>query len=495
MKKSIAFYPANFLAAVALVFLTSACTRLVENPKGSLIRESFFKTEAELNAAVIAVYFPLTEDPWAGFGSTRIWVPLMGGDDLTTHPGSNKQDFKEFDIFNASSLNLSLKTAAWAQPYKVVFAANNVMENYSKVTGDSVKIKKAVAQARFLRAFAYFWMVRIFGDIPLVTSTERDYGINKSSVKDIYTFIIDDLEFAEQHLPPAWDKEPGKPTVWATKSMLAQVYLTMAGWPLNDHSKYALAAEKAKEVIDQSGHTLLTNFGDVFLVGNKNSNEVVWAIQFCKLETCGVPYVMTHGGSPTMPGEEGGWDDLFFEAGFYNRFPAGARKEATFHTIFKNTIPFANSVTKHPYIKKYRDGGAPESQGFEPGGFGFFTSRNLIYLRFAEVLLIYAEAQAMSAGVDATAYAAVNKVRKRAGLGDLPSGLSQLAFRDAVIDERGWELAGEFSRWFDLVRTEKVEEMNALKDPVDLPPSGNIGKQHYLAPIPYSETLLNPNLK
>jgi hypothetical protein len=94
------------------------------------------------------------------------------------------------------------------------------------------------------------------------------------------------------------------------------------------------------------------------------------------------------------------------------------------------------------------------------------------------------------------AYAAINAVRARAGLTDLPAGLSKDNFREAVINERGWELAGEFSRWFDLVRTEKVEEMNApsMKDPLDLQPAGPITKSNYLAPIPYSEILLNPKL-
>src|SRR5690606_7633120 len=126
----------------------------------------------------------------------------------------------------------------------------------------------------------------------------------------------------------------------------------------------------------------------------------------------------------------------------------------------------------------------------------FMTSRNMNYLRLAEVMLTYAEAQAMADGAPSTeAYAAVNAIRDRAGLADLPAGLSQIAFRDAVIDERGWELAAEFSRWFDLVRTEKVEEMNApaMKDAVDLKP-GPVTKEKYHAPIPYSEILLNPNL-
>src|SRR4051812_46001833 len=112
MKKNITFSIFISIASTATVLLLAACTPLKEDPKGSLVSETFFKTEADLDAAVTAVYFPLVEDPWGGFGSTRVWVPLMGGDDLTTHPGSNKQDFKEFDVLNPSSLNPALKTSA-----------------------------------------------------------------------------------------------------------------------------------------------------------------------------------------------------------------------------------------------------------------------------------------------------------------------------------------------------------------------------------------------
>jgi hypothetical protein len=184
---------------------------------------------------------------------------------------------------------------------------------------------------------------------------------------------------------------------------------------------------------------------------------------------------------------------VFCELGFYKRFPEGPRKDATFHTHFTTGIDFTQSVTKHPYIGKYRDGTDKSLPDFVHD---FMTNRNLNYLRFAEVLLIYAEAQAMSSGgPDNTAYAAIDSVRRRAGLPDLLTGLSQTAFRDSVVAERGWELAAEFSRWFDLVRTEKVEETIPLKDPEDMAPLNPVSHAQYLAPIPYSETLLNPNLK
>jgi hypothetical protein len=121
--------------------------------------------------------------------------------------------------------------------------------------------------------------------------------------------------------------------------------------------------------------------------------------------------------------------------------------------------------------------------------------RDVNYLRLAEVYLIYAEASTMAEGSpNSLAYQCVNDVRNRAGLDDLQTGLDQTAFCDSVLAEKGWELCGEYSRWFDLVRTEKVAEMNALKDASDNQPVNAISEDRYFAPIPYSEVLLNPLL-
>ncbi len=477
-----------------LVLGTFSCQDLKEQPLGSLVNDSFFKTESDLTAAVTAAYRPLIQDPWGGYGSTRMWVPLMGADDLTTLPGGNKQDFREFDTFNPTNINPALIGSAWRNPYDIIYAANNVLENYKKVGGREEFINQSVAQARFLRAFAYFWITRIYGDLPLVTSTVTDLEIELSPVSSIYELIVEDLQFAKSNLPDSWS-EPGKPTSWAAKSYLSLVYLTMGGWPLKDESKYALAAAEAKDVIDNGPYTLMENYADLWTMENEKNDEFIWSIQYTGI--AGNPQLSTIVGYTTMPSEENGWDDLFFELGFYNRFPEGPRKDATFHTQFEDaegnpTITFDQSSSKHPYMAKYRDGAIRYLPSFMHP---YMTGRDICHLRLAEVMLVYAEAQAMADGSpNAAAYDAINQIRFRAGLNDLTAGLGKIEFRDAVVEERGWELAGEYSRWFDLIRTEKVEEMAALKDPLDLEPKGAVNKSIYHAPIPYSEILLNPNL-
>jgi hypothetical protein len=123
--------------------------------------------------------------------------------------------------------------------------------------------------------------------------------------------------------------------------------------------------------------------------------------------------------------------------------------------------------------------------------------RDVNYLRYAEVLLMYAEAQAMSEGTpNELAYWCIDQTRLRAGLPAFDRNVKdKIAFRDSVVAERGWEFCGEYCRWFDLVRTEKVAEMNSHKDEVDFKPLNTIDASRYWAPIPGTEVSLNPNLR
>lgn len=502
MKSNIFFlrnHICQLLVILALTVVVFGCSNLEEDTSGVLVVDSFFKTESDLDAAVVAIYREFIRNGFVAFGSTDTFAPLMGGDDITAIFGGNKLTFSEFDVFNANSANGRLLGSSWQKPYDAIYAANTVLANIDNVDGDSMVIAQGEAQARFLRALAYFWMVRLYGDLPLVTSPEPDTELSRSPVSDVYALIESDLLFAEQNLPESWDV-PGRPTVWAAKSLLSKVYLTMAGWPLKDASKYPLAAQRAKDVIDNSPHQLLPNYADLWPIDNQNNIEQIFNIQFCKNGGgCGFQYFSTLTGRSSRPPEESGFNDFFAEIGFFNRFPEGPRKDATFHTSFTQDdgTPIIEwndptASTGHPYYAKYRSGGISGQPGFEHP---FQSSRPFTIIRYAEVLLIYAEAQARADGApNAMAYDAINEVRTRAGLNNLSPVLGEEAFVDAVIDERGWEFAAEMIRWFDLIRTEKVEESITLKDPMDNQPAGAVTKDKYLAPIPASEILLNPNL-
>jgi hypothetical protein len=268
----------------------------------------------------------------------------------------------------------------------------------------------------------------------------------------------------------------------------------MAGWPLKKTSNYELAAAKAKEVIDEVmgenayGYELLPDPNDLWTWRNNYTNEeIIFGLYY----NFDLGQVNMHAPLGARPEEyqnpdatwATGWCDYYAEISFFRRFPPGPRKDATYQTL----IPVRNAGEvlwdddrtwrKHPYFKKYQD---------DFPGATWAGSRTEQLIRYAEVLLTYAEAKAMSNGPDETAYNALNKVRNRAGLPDITPGLSAEAFRDSVIAERGWEFAGgePASRWFDLIRLERVEEVTLLRDSTEIPLDHHPTHDDYWRPIP-----------
>jgi hypothetical protein len=477
---------------VALVFLTSCSDILVEDPKGVLTGDNAVNTVEGLQSVINGAYRPLQTNFSSGFTFSSMQAVGMGGDDLTTHKASNKSEFREFDQFSVTNLNSRMRYI-WKGCYKSIQASNNVINNYKKLS-ITTKIRNIAGEAHFLRAFNYYWLVRLWGNIPLITTTEYSpemLSIGKTAPADVYKLIIADLVEAQALLPNI-KSDPGRMGKGAAKTLLADVYLTMSGWPLKDASKLSDAVILAKEVMTKKtgyGYDLLPNYADLF-TGTSASNatkEEIFAFQ------CAGSVDYTHGnsmyGQSPQPGDEGGWDDYFPEINFFNSYPSGVRKDVTFYTTFADGTDWTNSITKHPYYKKFIITGK------------WFTDQSVMMIRYAHTLLILAEASARTATindndvfVNADAYNAINLIRTRAGLPTL-SGLTKVDFIKAVIDERAWEFAGEgTTRWFDLVRLEMVESVNTNKNTNENVVS-IITKDKYYLPIPVADVIANENLK
>ncbi|MGN7824176.1 RagB/SusD family nutrient uptake outer membrane protein [Chitinophaga sp. 22536] len=485
------FYMKYVIYLLSFLVLAAGCSKeLTESPKGLVAGDDAMSSQTGLETVLSGAYGSLLV-PWtSGFTTVSQIAMTMGSDDLTTHPGSNKEEFREFDRFNVSSLN-SRMNPIWLGCYKTIQATTNIINNYNKVLdGNQDTIRAMVGEASYLRALSYYWLTRLWGEVPVIPSekyTPEYLNLKKSKPADIYPLIEADLKRAEEWIPNT-RRSSGRPNKGSAKALLADVYLTEAGWPLKDQSKYALAAAKAKEVIDNKtvyGFDLYTGgYLKIFVGGTV---EDVFT-----LFTRGnwVTYNSFYGLS-TMPEDEGGWSDFFPELNFFNNFPAGPRKDATFSTQFTlsngTVVPWQQTTTKHPYYKKFT---------IQSGQKAVYMSNNpVIMMRYAHVLLIYAEAQARATGTpNGDAYTAINAVRQRAGLPDLPGGMAGADFVAAVVNERAWEFAGEWNRWFDLVRLEQVEAANANKAAGDLLPAGNITKANYWMPIPGADAAVNPNL-
>lgn len=479
------------IALLGTSMILSSCKKdfLDEVPKGSVAPEVFYKSANDLNSAMVglALTFNLAWNQTGGLAIT------FGSDDITTHNGGNKKGFSDFDTFQGTASN-DKSPLWWGSFYRNIKSANALVAKYPGATDATpVERENAGGVAHFYRAVSYSFLTRTFGAVPMPLEATLDEKEN-SSPAEIYAVIVADLLKAEAMLPDQWTGQRRQnntdilPTKGSAKAMLANVYLTMAGWPLKQTDKYALAAQKAKEVIDGKGtwgYGLVTNYADLWDKDSRFNKEAVFAAYFNK----NMPSIWDQGdnwGNGSQmgpknfgPGEEGGWDEAFGEIAFYNKFPEGPRKDATYQKdYFLNNDPtkvvdYTKLIHKHPYFLKYRD-----DESYDPTthlGTDWWGSATVYIIRYAEVLLTYAEAQAMSAGgPDASAYAAVNEVRKRAGLADLPNNLSQTAFRDAVLAEKGWEFAGPepTARWFDLIRTETVAKAAADRDASELPLAG-----------------------
>ncbi|MGN6494945.1 MAG: RagB/SusD family nutrient uptake outer membrane protein [Agriterribacter sp.] len=481
-----------------LLFILSAllgsCKKfLEENPRGQIVGSNAITDLSSLDAALTGAYKGVTRTWGRGFLNASTQGFSMGGDDLTTLTGGNKAAFRELDQFEVTASNNHI-AMIWNGCYKMIQGANNVIANAPKIKGDPETISRIKGEAHFLRALGYYWLVRGFGSIPLITDvvdaiTPDWLTVQKVEPAEIYQLIEADLLAAEAVIPNA-KRDPGRPNKGTVKALLADVYLTEAGWPIKDQSKYALAAAKAKEVIDNKAQY---NFDLVDLEDLWAGNETAIGT---KEEVMAFHTSEDYGGStnsmagaPTIPAEEGGWEDYHAEINFFNKFPAGKRKNITFHTVFTKKdgtqVTWQNSISGHPYYAKFR---------IEHND-RWYSSMPVHIIRYAHVLLIFAEAQARATGApDADAYAALNAVRNRAGLEAL-SNLSGPAFADSVVNERAWEFAAEgTTRWFDLQRLEKVEEANAGKHAADLKPIGDITKDDYWFPVPLTDSNINPNL-
>ena len=483
----------NFICNIFIVLVCFGCEDfLEEEPKGLLIGNKAISTVEGLEAALTGVYNPNFNAFGHGFNTAEVLAVLMGGDDLTTHPGLNKAPFRQMDLFNVDALN-QRSTNFWRGRYFTIYRANNIINNYHLAEGNQTTINHIAGEAYFLRAISYYWLVRLYGNIPLITQSsvsEDVLDVGTVPPAEIYELIIADLKKAEELLPVE-KRDPGRPCQGSAKAFLADVYLTMGGWPINDQSKYAMAAEKAKEVIDNRasyGWSLNLPLSVLFsgnYLDNRQSAEI-FAFYFAP----GNGSLNTLFGISAVSDDEKGWNDYCAEINFFLNFPEGIRKDITFQTLFQTdngVISWEDNSIGQPFYKKL--------QVVE--GNTYHTGMPIILLRYAHVLLIYAEAQTRADGApDGQAYAGLNAVRERAGLASL-SGLSSSEFIEAVIDERSWEFAAEYTRWFDLQRLERVAAVNAQRNPGDIPLIGTPNDQtyeYYYLPIPAGEVLLNPNL-
>ena len=513
MKTKKLLYTGCFMAA-SMLSLTSCGDFLDEDPKGQLNPETFYTIEDDYTAGVNTLYDKVNQtQSW-----TNPMYPQWQGDDITANPGSNKQACAALDAFDSDGANKGV-TEAWTQHYAVIKTANLIIEGSEKFPGDKAKIATALGNAHFWRAYSYYYLVRVFGKLPIITKTNiEQFDAQPSEIEKVYELIVQDLKDAINELPTGYDKEPARlfgVDVWATKqaaqSTLAAVYMSMAGYPLNKGTEYyKLAAELAKDVITNNGtygFILNQDWRDVYSMGNNYNMETVLGINndakgwwdhdsqlssCCRFEGLG----------------DGGWGDAWGEIAFWKRYPEGPRKNAIYapKVTFQETITEKigdkevkkDKISKAVYWWELDNNGKPVVDAYHPM-FTIFTvnadekgtmlkqpydymginykgmvnDRRHNLIRYSEVLLWYAESAARAGLSDLTeAKNCLKQVRSRAvtdvenvTLGDGTTvkidNMSAAQLAEACYIEHGWEVAGN---WVSMVTRRSDElRMDELK--------------------------------
>jgi hypothetical protein len=345
---------------------------------------------------------------------------------------------------------------------------------------------RLLGEVSFLRGFYYFQLARFYGGVPLITEETNlnEFRNIRSTLAETYDRVITDFKVAEENLPVI--NEPGRASKFAAKTFLAKAYLQMSGEPLKDASAAAQAAAYAKDVIDNGPYDLEPIYSDIFELDHEHGVEYIFSAEYINSGNEG-------GEVATWDGPPGNWTYTITYSicrampELYNSYVDGDIRRD--HNIVDYVVIDAEGNTSPTddgiyYAFKWRHDPNPETRGYATEWQSPF---NFPLTRFADVLLMYGEAQCRADGSpNADAYEAINRVRRRAKLGDL-SGLSSTEFLQAVLDERKWELAFEGHRWADLVRYGKLIEAVRSSDLGNPIAAANIKDHHVLFPVPDRE--------
>lgn len=462
---------------ILICMMQASCNLLDQKLESSFTPDNFYKNAEDAKAAVSAAYDPLNT---ANMYNQVMWIlqdqatddAEWGGGRSTANQAKN--DLDKYTFTPATSTFQSV----WSTIYAGINRCNAVTAHVPGIAMDTALRSRYIAEAKFLRGFYYFTLVRLFGGVPLIlqeTTSLNNLEVARNTADEVYQQVISDFNDAAAVLPVTYSGgDAGRATKGAALAFLAKVYLTREDWPN--------ASGKCKEVIDLGVYDLWSAFEQVFLIGNKNGRESVFEVQAVG-GGLGEGSFMQGYMRPNFDRVNGiaGFGDDPVTKNLYDAYqPADKRRDVTIRLYSAASTPAAPASVVFPaYVYKYRDPSATAN------GEG---SNNFPIIRYADVLLMYAEALNEQAAGNTAAYSAVNRIRTRAGLPDL-AGLTQDQFRDSVLQERRLELAFEGHRWYDLARKKRL--ISAMKAQN---PAITVSERHYLFPIPQTERDVNIKL-
>jgi hypothetical protein len=482
------------LLATLLLGASGCQDFLEEDNRSNLTQENYYTNATQAQAAVDGLYNRLRLlNASPGYGE-EIWVGL---ELMALHATTLGQSFNNNQLINQSIDPANpYFSSVWNNAYNGIATTNLAITRIPSITMDETKKKSLLGEAYFIRAFLYYHLVRLYGDVPLITTpvsgTSPNLFPTRASQQEVYDLIISDLQTAEASGLPAVDRT-GRVSLGAVKSLLASVYLTTAGYPLRVQANYQLAANKAAEVIDAGNYPLFANYASLHNTADKNQGEFILQAQYAfgistnAVSALVIPYFA---GISKYNDEFGA---VIPTPGFYATYEPNdlrAQEQQFYFSKYpsiKNPGQTVNFGTQALY--KYFHVESALGNGV--------NDENWTLLRMPEVMLIYAEAINEASAATPKAYEQLNAIRSRAKLPAL-SGLSKEAFREAVWKERYHELAYENKAYFDIQRTRKTYDVvnNRFVDVVGF--KGEVGpafqEKYLLWGIPSSEINNNKQL-
>jgi hypothetical protein len=466
----------NIIYIFSLLILLSgftACKKQVaiDPPVTELVTSNVFSNNGTATSAQLSIYgqmylFPYNLHQFTGLSSDELYSFTNNQSGLDLYLNA---------IVKSEAQQNPLSTF-WPYQYNYVYQLNAILENLQQSTGVNAKVKQQLTgEAEFMRAYFYFYLVNLYGDVPMATTTNYkvNAALSRTPKGQVYEQIVKDLTAAQVNLSTKYVDatdttatiERIRPTTWAADALLARVYLYMGS------GYYKQAEDQAAAVINAT--TMFTLPSDLNMVFKKNSSETIWQIANYNGSTLdftpdGRSFVLTSPPAVTLS------NSSIISAQLMNAFESGDQR------LVKWVGTFTSGSSSWNYPAKYKDNGVTAAT----------TSEYTTILRLAEQYLIRAEARAQQGNLTG-ALADLNTIRNRAGLGNYAGATDQASLISAVSHERQVELFAEGDRWINLKRTGTI---NAVMSIVTPQKGGTWNSYQQLYPLPPSDVLNDNNL-
>ena len=500
-----------FLLIFCSVMSFTACN-LDEEPYGFYSEDNFYKTEGDAKSAINYAYATMT---YLEYSRALYFIGDMPTEILTTK-GDASVDNRALNTWSIANFDTNGTLVNFFKySYIAINRANAVIKKMPETPIDQRLKDQYLGEAYFLRAYNYFCLSRNFGLVPMhygvVETLEQTSAPLATNMDEIYDLMIDDCLKAEELLPVYSSPTMGRIDKVGAQALLAKIYIYGASAKKNNvplyrdmnkdvNTMYDEAKKYAGKVMnEQTTYGFENDLLSIYDVEKTQGKENIFLMsmdrtgeeegQYSKISKMFIPYIegatiwIRQGDSDEFIKSHDGWGEYRTEPAFYDEFdPADLRKK---HLIIDKVYDEDGTLKAewkptggdfdYPFSRKYID---PKFDGDK-------TSTRPFLIRYTDIALVYAEAS----GPTSEAYNVVNFVRNRAGLGNLPTGLSIDDFREKIYEERKFELAYEGDRMYDIRRWGRIGQIQEVRD------AGLSESQYTFYPLPQSEINLNPSLR